>query len=32
MVINQALIAFELWTGVTADAGTMRAAIEEVLG
>lgn len=32
MVVNQALIAFEMWTGVAADAATMRAAIDEVLG
>jgi shikimate dehydrogenase len=31
MVVNQALIAFKLWTGIDADATVMRAALAEVL-
>jgi shikimate dehydrogenase len=32
MLVNQALIAFKIWTGIDADAGTMREALEEFLG
>lgn len=32
MLVNQAVIGFELWTGVTPDAGVMRDALEEFLG
>ena len=32
MVVNQALIAFKLWTGIDADASVMRGALSEVLG
>jgi shikimate dehydrogenase len=31
MLVNQALIAFELWTGVAADAAVVREALEEFL-
>jgi len=31
MLVNQALVAIELWTGRKADAGVMRAALEQVL-
>jgi shikimate dehydrogenase len=32
MIVNQAMIAFRLWTGIEADAGVMREAVEEFLG
>lgn len=32
MLVNQAVIAFEIWTGVTPQAAVMRDALEEFLG
>jgi shikimate dehydrogenase len=32
MLVNQAVIGFKIWTGVDADAGVMRDALEEFLG
>jgi shikimate dehydrogenase len=32
MLVNQAVIGFKIWTGVDADAGVMREALEEFLG
>ena len=32
MLVNQAVIGFRIWTGVDADAGVMREALEEFLG
>lgn len=32
MLVNQAAIAFAIWTGIEADAGVMREAVEEFLG
>lgn len=32
MLVNQAVIAFKIWTGVDADAAVMREAVEEFLG
>jgi shikimate dehydrogenase len=32
MVVNQAVIAFQYWTGVDANAKVMRGALREVVG
>jgi shikimate dehydrogenase len=32
MLVNQAVVGFEIWTGVTPDAAIMREALEEFLG
>ncbi len=32
MIVNQAMIAFRLWTGIEADASVMREAVEEFWG
>ncbi len=32
MLVNQAVVGFEIWTGVTPDAAVMREALEEFLG
>lgn len=32
MLVNQAVIGFQIWTGQTPDAGAMREALEEFLG
>jgi shikimate 5-dehydrogenase len=32
MLVNQAVIGFEIWTGVKPDTGVMREALEEFLG
>ncbi|MEX0977513.1 MAG: shikimate dehydrogenase, partial [Pirellulales bacterium] len=32
MLVNQAAIAFHIWTGRDADPGVMREALEEFLG
>jgi shikimate 5-dehydrogenase len=32
MLVNQAVIGFQIWTHTSADAGVMREALEEFLG